>query len=281
MSQVPKFQDGQKVKVDMSGSGDGVVFSTVISSKPGAQRPDYVLEGINYPINEYYIREVKPVDEKYHQLIVEKKYDEFEIDDDEIKRKFWETQKDNVKKTRDFVNFFYQYLVDYGFISSIDEMNHDLYNRAFPTKNHYWLALKHDTFNIIIQHGTTHVTLFITSPCDFWNLDEEDENSPDSAYKSSTNRSGIAIYSFWVEHSDESEQNELLAMTKHIATEFEEGLKKRHYRVWRNPTKCEFHTVLECSNGLHNMYEQELPGWQYTRALFDLGIVRYYFYGWK
>lgn len=273
------------VKVDMSGSGKGVVFAKVISSETDTSNPyntlKYTLEGIDYPINEYYIRPTNKVDLKYKKIFEEKKMHDFEIDEDKIKRDFWESQRDIIKSTRNFVNDFYPYLIEKKHVLPVSKMTDwdSYYKKGYTTKNEWIFVIPHENFNIIVQKNATYVTLIITCPDDmhmFRDNNEEDKK----------NRSGIAIYNFCVEYSDDEFVAALQEITEDIISQLEEGYKKRYYHIHPNYETVKklvfFKNPLDALNGVgYRMHQNSLPGYEYTRALFDIGIWRYSFFNWN
>lgn len=281
----PKYVIGQQVKVDCSGSGNGVVFGKILDKvETKEHNPNnyayYNIDSLEYAVCEYYIRPATKVDLKYKKLYDEKNIKDFDIDDDQIKKEFWKSQKEIIKTARNFINdFLYPYLKDSKHVVSIENITNwdKVYKKALHLKSDYLFVIPHENFNFIIQKNSTYITLFITCPSAFY----KDEEA-----KILVDRSGIAIFNYCVLHSDDEYTEILAEITKEIINDLEKGFEKKYYDVWvdyKIVNKLElFENPLDALNGInYNMYKNKLPGYEYTRALFDLSVMKHSFFSWS
>lgn len=269
-----KYKVGQVVKIDRGGSGDGMVFGTIKEIKPKKvgcnDSYEYSYSDLTGKDGEYYVRKATRAELKFKKLAEKLNIKEFDIDDKQIKREFWSKQMPNIKKARTFINdFLYPYLKETGKVISLDDMtNWDInYRKALPTKNDYFFVIPHDELNFVVQKNSTYVTLFITF---------------DNYY--GNKKCGFSIFNYAVEHSDEEYTELLKKTTQEIITEFEKGLKNNGvYYI-----HVDYKTTDKLSlfrNPLHlysyNIDDSELPGYEYTRALFDLSVVKHSLFSWN
>jgi hypothetical protein len=273
------YKKGDLVKVDRGGAGKGICFETIksVSDKPSPNGSyDYITEECSHKTNAYYIRPVRNVDLKWKKIAEEKDIANWEIKDDPIKYEFWKGQRDNVKKVRDFINdFMYPYLVENKNVIPINKMtDYDVvYKKAYNTKNEKIFVIPHKNLNIVVQKSVTHVSLFVT--CPYWDIK-----------KNSNDRSGISIYNFSCKYSDDEYTDELKNAAKSIIESYEKQIEKGyihnhiepHYKII---DKLQHYTRVLSANTYDFYMSANLPGSEYTRALFDVGIWRYSLFGWE
>lgn len=271
----PKYNDGQTVIVDRSGSGKSYHFGKVVSSKServGCNDSfSYEIEGLEYSIDEYYIRAAKDEDLQLKELYEKLKIESFEIDEEEIKRNFWEEQGEPLQKAVDFINnFLYKYLTIKNHCLPVEKVNDydSCRKKGFHTKSEYIFVIPDEILNIIVQKTSTYITLYITMPTKY-----EDEGKPI-----------FAIINMATEYSDIEYTEAFVKIIREIISRLHEKADKGFYHLW---VKSEFtkplalfKKVLEPIdvNWMHNAWHRNLPGYEYTKALFDLGIMRHYFF---
>lgn len=262
------YQTGELVKVDRMSSENGTPFLKIVDIKETEKGNHFYFDELDFPVSEYYIRPVSPVEFKYKALF-DKKYKDFDINQNEIKRTFWNSQKENLKLTTDFlINFLYPYLKDNNHILNLNNLSHDdYYNIGFTTKNNYWVVIPHNELKIIIQNSVTSVFLFIILP-----------------------NNKFVVYYYSVEYSDDYYTNHLNEMTKHFIKEFEKQIKENkdekdtyfHYYFlpfidFELRNKLEFFSL--AIDNLNNDPNRELPhGQLYTLTLFNLSVLKNYFF---
>lgn len=262
------YQTGELVKVDRMGSGNGTPFLKIIDIEKTEKGNLFYFDELNFPVSEYYIRPVSPVELKYKALF-DKKYKDFNINEIEIKRTFWNSQKENLKLTTDFlINFLYPYLKDNNHLLSLDNLSyHNYYNIGFKTKNNYWIVIPDNKLKIIIQNSVTSLFLYIILP---------------------NNR--FVVYYYSVEYSDDCYINHLNEMTKHIIKEFDMQIEKNkkendpyfHYYYLPHDdyeligNLKSFHLAID---KLSNDPNRQLPhGQLYTLTLSNLSVLKDYFF---
>lgn len=266
---LPAYGDGESVIVDLSGSGKPYYFGKVLGSKPiqhGCNDTfEYIIEGLEYPVNEYYVRSAKTEDIQLKELYDSLKIKDFEIDDDRIKRVFWAEQKPILKKATNFINsFLYPYLKTKGHIVSVEDMvDWDAsYKKGMHTKNEFVFIIPHDIFNIVVQKNSTYVSLFITSPMAYSDVDDKPI---------------LSVICMATEYSDDEYTKIFIKATKEIISQLEKGKEKGYYNLW---IKSEIRDSLSMYKEvlIPDTYLRDLPGYEYTRFLMDLSVIKHYFF---
>lgn len=269
------FKPGDKVIIDMSGAGKGYPFSEIISQEDDKH---YNIKDYG-KINSYYIRHASEKDFKLKALYDSMKIEEFDAGDEEAARTFWRSQKDTLKKSRDFINnFAYIYLTEKNHILTFEEMIDwdSKYKKAMHTKNEYIFVVKHDIFKIMVMATSTFVSLYILLPKD------------KDAISSDADDYFLTIHNMAVEYSDDEYVENLKKACEIIVSEYESRVKKEaywYYYYMSNHAECEidemlkyYKLVLEPKEYYDLPVNQGLPGREYTRALFDLKVIRHYFF---
>jgi hypothetical protein len=271
----PKYNDGDIVIVDRSGAGENYYFGKVIDSTPHKNGCNnsflYTVEGLEHPVDEYYVRLAEEKDLELKKLHSKLKIDKFEIDDDRIKRVFWRGQKGILNKATNFINsFLYPYLKLKGHIIEVDKMTDwdASYKTGMHTKNDYVFIIPHDSFNIVVQKNSTYVSLFITLPNPYYK-DKID------------NRSILCVICMATEYSDDEYTDNFVKTTKEIIKQLEKGLEEGYYNLW---IRTEFRDKLALYKEVlppkenYLRTQEPLPGYEYTSFLMDLSCLRYYFF---
>lgn len=269
----PTYNNDEIVIVDLSGSGKPYYFGKVIDSKPiqhGCNDTfEYIIEGLEYPVNEYYVRSAKTEDIQLKELYDNLKIQDFEIDDDRIKRVFWAEQKPILKKATNFINsFLYPYLKTKGHIVSVEDMTDwdASYQKGMHTKNEYIFIIPHDIFNIVVQKNSTYVSLFITLPM---------------AYSDGDNKPILSVICMATKYSDDEYTENFIKVTKEIISQLEKGKKQGYYDLWIKSELIDSLSMYkEVLNPLdtYGRSRETLPGYEYTRFLMDLSVMKHYFF---
>jgi hypothetical protein len=273
---LPAYGDGESVIVDLSGSGKPYYFGKVVDSKPikhGCNDTfEYAIEGLEYPVNEYCVRSAKTEDIQLKELYDNLKIQDFEIDDDRIKRVFWAEQKPILKKATNFINYFlYPYLKTKGHIVSVEDMTDwdASYKKGMHTKNEYVFIIPHDIFNIVVQKNSTYVSLFITLPTAYR-----------GSYSDGDNKPILNVICMATEYSDEEYTEIFIKVTKEIISQLEKGKEKGYYNLYiKSELRDSLSLYKEVLNPLDTyVRSKDLPGYEYTRFLMDLSVMKHYFF---
>lgn len=215
------YKKGDKVKVDMSSSGDGIKFLTInegFATKNCNGYKEYNFQELDSKIriSEYYIRPLSESDIKLKKLYEEQNVDKFDFNDQEVNRTFWESQKENIVKCKNFIdNFLHPYLIEYKHVIPVDNMVdwNSYYKNGMHLKNDYVFVIPHEYLHIVVFQHTTYVDIMITAPI---NID------PERNYRGRE----LHLFTLGVQYSDESVVEHIKNTTKAIIKNFDESLKK-------------------------------------------------------
>jgi len=266
------YKAGDKVKVNRGGSGNGIQFLTIkdgfVTDNCNGYK-DYNFEELDEKIkmSEYDIRPISQSDLKLKKLFEEHKADEFEFDYDDINRSFWESQKDNIKKSRNYIdNVLHPYLTEYKNVLSVEEMvNWDTYyKKGMHTKSRYIFIIPHPHLNIIVFQGTGYIDMIITAP--------EELESPKRSRK-------LHLFSLGAEYTDEKYVDVIKEVTKLIIADFEKGMQKHYCSYHINPDYKLLKKLKVYKHiGLHGDYNdyQNMPSSHYVYVLRELNYLKHY-----
>lgn len=273
---LPIIPRGTKVVVDRSGSGDAYQFLTIKDSYETNNcngYKDYDFEELEARVSEYYIRKRTAADEKFKKLYDKLNIKDFEIDDDEIKRSFWESQEENIASAKAFMlDFLHPYLTEFKHVLPVHKMtNWDaVYKKAMHTKNEYIFTITHDILKIIVIKTSTWVKLYILAPdlsCNYFNDIKKIKEFD------------IYVFTFASKYSDDEYTQPFIECTKAAIESFENGLKRGYYHVslsYEITDKLSHYNEYRLK-GNYNDWSESIPS-EYVRDMFDLGCIRYYFF---
>lgn len=263
------FEKGEKVRVDRSGAGEGYVFMTIKDSvktdNPNGYDDYNFEENPSLFVCEYYIRKATKKDFELLELYNNLNIADFDIDTDDIKRDFWTSQEPIIKKTYDYLNeFVYPYLKAYNHVvDDIRDINdHNApYKHGFRTKSRNIVIVKHEHLNIIVESGSTYLTVYITAPY-LGKIDKE--------------MGCLAFFNMAVKYSDE--QYGFVIALEQIIAHFDDYISKgfyaNHFRIDRSNLEY-FDSLLLRAD--YNDWQIEMPQ-SYTRNLFDISCWKHYFF---
>ncbi len=269
------YKKGDKVKVDRSGSGKGYQFLTINESFDTDNvngYKDYNFEELESTIkvSEYYIRHINQSDIKLKQLYDDLNISAFEIDDDKILWSFWESQKENIEKTVDYINnFLHPYLKEYNHVLPVDDISNwnSYYSKAMHTKSIYIFNIAHKVLNIVVFKTTTHAFIFVTSP--FYSNKETEE------------KTNLGIYEISVEFSDDIYTIDIVNFVKEIISKYDKALNRKGYiympYVDDNTSHETTHVRELRLTGTSDDYKNEITP-LYTQALKELNYIKHYIF---
>lgn len=234
----------------------------------------YYLEKEKRYVSEYYIRPISKIEQKYKNLI-ETEFKDFEIDEDKIKRDFWRAQKEPINQVKKFMNeLLIPILKDKKIIIPVDKMcDWDIvYKKSLTTKNENWFIIPHDNFDIVVQKSVMWVNLFVLAPNFYYRSEYKKED-----------RSCIFTFTYGVEFSDDEYVERLTAMTKSLIKSFEVAIETQNYFIHPDydiKKSLEFYKEPFEYTGYLNE-QASLPGYEYTRMLFDISILKRDLFNWN
>jgi len=271
------YKKGDKVKVDFSGSGEGYKFLTInegFTTDNCNGYKDYNFKELNKEkkVSEYSSRLLTDDDIAQKKLFDDNKVAEFEFDYEEINRKFWESQEDNVLKCISFIdNFLHPYLTRYKNQLEVKEMMEwdGYYKKGMHTKNRYIYVIPHQYLKIVVFATSTYVDIIITAP--------ENLEHPER-------RRRMFLFTMAVEFSDEKYQKRIVKTFQAILKQFENCFQKetaKNYisyfiRPYPEADKLTQYKQLELRGGYEDW--QNMPSSQYIYVLRELNYLKHYMF---
>ena len=264
----PTFSKGDKVKVDLSGSGKAYKFVTINESfetdNCNGYR-DYTFDELgDIRMSEYYIRKVTKSDLKMKKLCETQKADEFNFDDNKVLQDFWVSQERNIESSINYINdFLHPYLLEYKHVLTVEKMVdwNSYYKKGMHRKNGYVFAIPHEYLKIMVIQNTTHITMYIITNAKY-------------------GEKSLGVYDIDVEYSDEECTGKMMELAKNIIEKYEECCKKEYYH-YIHPDYKKIDEVKDYNSffvkGCSDDWLYQIPS-NYVVALRELNYMKHYFF---